>query len=75
MNDVLEERQCKFITKIPMYAKTVGGIAIPPYQWENENGVHMGDKEIPCKYIADFGEDYCPRHKMEMELGNDESTK
>jgi hypothetical protein len=64
----MEERQCQHITRMPVYAKQIGGMQIDRCEWENENGAFIRYEEIPCRYIADVGETLCPRHKLEREI-------
>lgn len=58
-------KQCEWITKTPIYIKQVGGMNIDRSEWENEQGAFLRYEEIPCRYVADPGHKYCPRHEAE----------
>lgn len=60
-------RECQYITKTPVYITHIGGMAIDRSEWENENGAFFRYDEKTCPYIADEGEKFCPRHKLEAE--------
>jgi hypothetical protein len=64
----MNERKCQHITKTPIYAKSIGGMAIDRSEWENEEGAFLRYEEKPCHYITDEGEKFCPRHIWERQI-------
>ena len=62
-----DERKCQHVTKTPIYIKSIGGMAIDRSEWEDERGAFFRYDEKPCLYIADPGEQFCPRHRLERE--------
>lgn len=68
----MSDRQCEYVEKIPVYAKTINGMLIDRSEWETDEGAFVCYRNIRCKYITDVGETLCPRHKLERE--NDERS-
>ena len=62
----IARRRCQHVTKTAIYIKAIGGMAIDRSEWENENGAFFRYDLKTCPYIADEGEKYCPRHKLEF---------
>jgi len=63
-------KQCEWITRMPIFVKSMGNFQIDRSEWENENGAFLCNREIPCGYVADPGKKYCPRHEMEAEMAS-----
>ncbi len=63
-----DPRRCQHVTKTPIYVKSIGDMAIDRSEWENEQGAFFRYEEVRCSYIADPGEEFCPKHKMEREM-------
>lgn len=61
-------KQCEWIKRIPVFMKSLGNFQIDRSEWENENGAFLCYQEIPCRYVADPGHKYCPRHEMEVAI-------
>jgi hypothetical protein len=67
-------KQCEWITRTPVFVKSIGNIQIDRCEWENENGAFLWYEEIPCRYVADPGKKYCPRHEMEAAMQKSEAA-
>ncbi len=63
-----EPKQCEHIEKTPVFVKRLGNFVIDPSEYENENGAFLCYHEVPCRYVADHGHRFCPRHEMERNL-------
>jgi hypothetical protein len=63
-----EAKQCEWITHEPVYIKRIGNMVIDRSEWENEHGAFLCNRDIPCRYVADPGHKYCPRHEMEAAM-------
>lgn len=60
--------KCQFVKKNRVYVKSIGGIAIDESEYDSPEGVLVDYGEVSCPYVADAGEKFCPRHKLEMDL-------
>jgi hypothetical protein len=63
-------KQCEYISRTPVFVKSIGGMAIDRSEWENENGAFLCYWENPCRYVADAGHRHCPRHEMETAMAS-----
>jgi hypothetical protein len=63
-----EPKQCEWVTLVGVHIKSIGRMRIDRSEWENENGAWLCDRKIPCRYVADRGKKFCPRHEMEAAM-------
>lgn len=63
-----QPKQCEWIKRMPIYLKELAGFKIDKSEFVGPEGVIREVKEIPCRYIADPGKKYCPRHEMEAAM-------
>jgi hypothetical protein len=71
----MELKGCQYIERVPVYAKSIAGIAIDPSEFEHPDGALIREKELPCRLVVDEGHTYCPRHELIMQHQAQTSSK
>jgi hypothetical protein len=69
----MSAKPCEHVDREPIYIKRLGNFVIDPSEYENEKGAFFRYEETPCKFIADEGHKYCPRHEV-LHLAETEGT-
>lgn len=67
-------KQCEWITRTPVYATHIGGVEIDPSEYATTAGAKLWDEEVPCRYVADPGHKFCPRHELEAAFQKTEAA-
>lgn len=68
MKDERQTRQCEWISQVPVYVKELAGFQIDESEFVGPEGALLWNEEVPCRYVADPGKKYCPRHEMEAAM-------
>jgi len=61
---VSEPRQCQWVDREPMFIKRIGNFVIDRSEYEDERGAFFRYKETECRFIADEGKKFCPKHEL-----------
>jgi hypothetical protein len=58
-------KSCEWIDREPIYIKRLGNFVIDRSEWEGDKGAFFRYKETPCRFAADPGHKFCPKHEMQ----------
>jgi hypothetical protein len=58
-------KQCEWIDREPVHIKRIGNFVIDRSEWEDERGAFSHYKETRCKFVADDGHKFCPKHELQ----------